>query len=695
MPDGLGVPERRRRIRSFGRAGTPIRLGGGGQLVAEHRGRLLAVSVVVLVLFAVLVGRLGQVQLVEGADTAVSAAGTNTRTLPVPAVRGRILDRHGVPLVANTTSLTVTMDRRVFTAQPTRARESLTALAALLHRDPSEVIGRAHLCGEDGAPKPPICWNGSPQVPVPVALDVDPTIALTLLERPDLHPGLGVRTEVARTFPSPDGVNAAQLLGYLGRVTGEEVSGSDGRLGADALVGRAGLEEQYDRQLRGAAGAQVVAVDPRGLVLREVRRTDAVPGRDLRTSLDAALQAVAERVLADGIADARSRAEVADSAAAVVLDAGNGQVLASASVPTYDPGVWTGGITAADYARLTDPAAGHPLLSRVTGVTFPPASTIKALSVPAAVRVGDSLTDLHPCPASYQIGDRAFHNFESTAHAPLTYADALRVSCDTVFYDVAYRSWVTQGGLSQRSDDGDPFVMTDRAFGLGSRTGIDLPDEATGSVPGRERKLAAWTAQKDELCQRATTGYPEVAATDPERAAYLQQLAVENCADGYLYRAGDAANLAIGQGELAATPLQMAVVYAAIANGGKIVTPRVGLGLVDPVTRVEEAIAPGPTRSSGLDPAVAEYVAEGLRSVVTGGTAAGVFAGMPEDWPVAGKTGTAEVFGRGDTAWFVSWAPATAPKYVVAVTVSQGGTGAETAAPIARRIHEALRTMTP
>ena len=379
--------------------------------MAEHRGRLLAVSVVVLVLFVVLVGRLGQVQLVEGADTAVSAGGTNTRTLPVPAVRGRILDRHGVPLVANTTSLTVTMDRRVFTAQPTRARESLTSLATLLHRDPSEVIGRAHLCGEDGAPKPPICWNGSPQVPVPVALDVYPTIALTLLERPDLHPGLGVRTEVARTFPSPDGVNAAQLLGYLGRVTGDEVSGSDGRLGVDDLIGRAGLEEQYDRQLRGTAGAQVVAVDPRGLVLREVRRTDAVPGRDLRTSLDAALQAGTERVLADGIADARGRAEDADSAAAVVLDAGNGQVLASASVPTYDPGVWTGGITAADYAWLTDPAAGHPLLSRVTGVTFPPASTIKALSVPAAVRVGDSLTDLHSCPASYQIGDRAFHNF--------------------------------------------------------------------------------------------------------------------------------------------------------------------------------------------------------------------------------------------------------------------------------------------
>ena len=152
--------------------------------------------------------------------------------------------------------------------------------------------------------------------------------------------------------------------------------------------------------------------------------------------------------------------------------------------------------------------------------------------------------------------------------------------------------------------------MTDRAFGLGSPHRHRPARRGNRFGPGRERKLTAWTAQKDELCQRATTGYPEVAATDPERAAYLQQLAVENCADGYLYRAGDAANLAIGQGELAATPLQMAVVYAAIANGGRSSPPRrVGSGR--PGHQGRRGDCPGPTRSSGLDPAVAEYVAEG------------------------------------------------------------------------------------
>ena len=252
-----------------------------------------------------------------------------------------------------------------------------------------------------------------------------------------------------------------------------------------------------------------------------------------------------------------------------------------------------------------------------------------------------------------------------------------------------------QGGIGQASDAHDPFIAMDRAFGLGQRTGVDLPGEAAGRVPGREAKRATWEATREDLCARAVTGYPEVATTDPERAAYLTQVAVENCQSGFQYRAGDAANLAIGQGELAVTPLQMAVAYAALANGGTLLTPRVGRALVDPATGGEEAVRAGPTRATGADPGVTAYVAEGLRSVVTGGTAAGVFAGMAEDWPVAGKTGTAEVLGRGDTSWFVSWAPSTAPRYAVAVVVSQGGTGAETAAPVARAVHEALRAAGP
>lgn len=683
---------RRGRVRSFGLGPQRPPEGATRVLPGETRGRLLAVGVVVLLLLGVLVGRLGQLQFGERDQVVAQAAGTNTRTLPLLAVRGRILDRHGTPLVANTTQLNVTMDRRAMSADPSRARESLAYVARLTGRDEAETIGRARLCGEAEAPPAPVCWNGSPQVPIPVALDVDPTIALTVLERPDLHPGLAVATVPTRTHPAPSGANAAHVLGYLGRVTQAELDSGDGRLTSDDLVGRSGLEAEYDAQLRGRPGREVVSVDPRGLVTSVLSRTEPVPGPDLRTSLDATVQGATERALSAALEAARSRGQVADSGAALVLDVRNGEVIAAASAPTYDPSVWTGGISSENYRRLTDPAAGHPLLSRVIGVAQPPASTIKALSVPAAVSAGNALDGIYDCPASYQIGDRAFANFESTAHPPLSFADALRVSCDTIFYDAAYRSWQAQGGLSQRSDAADPFITIDRAFGLGQRTGIDLPGEAAGSVPGREAKVRLWEEQKEDWCAHGRTGYPEVAATDPERAAYLTQIAQENCTTGYQYRPGDAANLSIGQGELATTPLQMAVAYAALANGGTIVTPRVGRALVDPVTGRAEPIADGPTRPSGLDPALANYVAGGLRSVVTGGTAAAVFAGMPEDWPVAGKTGTAEVLGRGDTSWFLSWAPSTSPRFVVAVSVSQGGTGSDTAAPAARVIHEALRT---
>jgi penicillin-binding protein 2 len=691
----LGARRRRstRRVVPVGRVPRPLP-GGPHRGAGARRGRLTALAVVIGLLLTVLVGRLGQVQLVRS-DAAVTVAGPDTRTVTLPAVRGRILDRHGIPLVDNAATVTVTMDRRVFTDQREQAVASLTALATLLGVAPGDLVARAHLCGEEGAPPPPVCWNGSPQVPVPVARAVDPARVLTLLERPDRFPGLGVRTDVGRRFPAPGGVNAAHVLGHLGRVSQDELTASDGALVADDLIGRAGLEATYDAALRGRSGSQVVAVDPRGLVLREVSRTPPVPGRDLVTTLDAGVQAAAERSLAEAMEAARARGEVADSGAVVVLDVTDGAVLAAVSAPTYDPAVWTGGISSAAYAALTDPAGAHPLLSRVDEVALAPASTIKALSVPAAVAAGNRLDGSYACPASYQIGDRAFHNYESTAHGSLSLADALRVSCDTIFYDAAYRSWLAQGGIGQASDAHDPFIAMDRAFGLGQRTGVDLPGEAAGRVPGREAKRATWEATREDLCARAVTGYPELATTDPERAAYLTQVAVENCQSGFQYRAGDAANLAIGQGELAVTPLQMAVAYAALANGGTLLTPRVGRALVDPATGGEEAVPAGPTRATGADPGVTAYVAEGLRSVVTGGTAAGAFAGMAEDWPVAGKTGTAEVLGRGDTSWFVSWAPSTAPRYAVAVVVSQGGTGAETAAPVARAVHEALRAAGP
>ncbi len=652
-------------------------------------GRFLAVVLLVVLCFGSLVGRLGQVQLVGHTDFADASAALDTRTLVVPALRGRILDAQGLPLADNRTSTVVTIERRVIVGSPDRAESLVRDVAALLGLPTEQLLGRTWLCGEDGAPAAPACWAGSPQVPVPLAEDVDATRALTLVEQPERFPGIVVESRPVRTYPRPLGTSAAQLIGYLGQVRADEVGPATG-LTADDLVGRAGLEEQYDDVLRGTPGRTVVSVDPRGLVTGVVSTTEPVNGRDLVTSIDARIQATAEKALAQQIAAARKRGWAADSGAVVVLDPRDGSVAALASAPTYDPNVWTGGISATDYAALTDARAGTPLLSRAIGVELAPASTLKPASVTASVKAGNPLRGTYDCPSSYRIGNRVFNNHETKGRGHISFATAIQISCDTVFYKTAYDAWRAQGGLTAGTDARDPFAEVAKGFGLGARTGIDLPGESTGRIPDRATKKATWEATKDQLCTRARTGYPDV--KDAKHAAYLKAIAVENCADGWVVRPGDVANFSIGQGDVATTPLQVAVMYASIANGGTVVTPRVGSASVDPLTGDRDDVAAGPRRRAPMSAEVGAYLRGALRSAVTAGSVRGRFASMT-DWPVAGKTGTGEVVGKRDTSWFVSYAPANKPRWVVSVVVSQGGPGARTAAPVARSVHETLRSL--
>jgi penicillin-binding protein 2 len=470
----------------------------------------------------------------------------------------------------------------------------------------------------------------------------------------------------------------------------EEEVGDDRGLVADDLVGRSGLEQQYDAGLRGVPGRTVVAVDARGLVTGVVSRTEPVPGRDLVTSLDVRVQAAAEKGLATQMAKARKRGWPADSGAVVVLDPRTGAVAALASAPAYDPNIWTGGISPADYAGLTAASANTPLLSRAIGVEQPPASTMKPASVVAAVRAGNSLHGTYDCPAKYRIGNRVFNNHETSGRGLITFRKAIQISCDTVFYKLAYDSWRAQGGFAATDDTRDPFVVATTGLGLGARTGIDLPGEAAGRIPGHAWKKATWEATKAESCRRARTGYPDVA--DRKQADYLRQIAVENCASGYLLRPGDAANFSIGQGDVGVTPLHVAVMYAAIANGGTVLTPRVGSALVDPATGHGDDVAAGPKRRAPVSAQVDAYLRAALRDAASNGNVRALFSGMP-GWPIAGKTGTGEVAGKRDTSWYVSYAPADRPRWVVSVVVAQGGPGARTAAPVARAVHETLRTL--
>jgi penicillin-binding protein 2 len=505
-----------------------------------------------------------------------------------------------------------------------------------------------------------------------------------------------------RAIPRPLGVNAAHLLGYQGPVTEAELKASsqaarDGRaeLQRTDLVGRAGLEAEYDTALRGTPGISRVAVDIRGRVTDELSSTPPVPGDYLVTNIDAKVQRAAEQALAKAIKGARGRVDrgsgrllKADSGAAVVVDVRTGGVVAMASYPTYDPRIWLGGITTKQLASLTDESAGTPLVSRATQGQFPPASTFKVISLPAAVQSGYDLHGSYQCGSSYQVGSRAFHNYESQAHGTIDLHTAIVISCDTIFYKFAYETWLRLGGLDAKSDAKDPFVRMAQAFGLGRKTGVDLPDDAAGRIPDRAWKKAYWAQTKDYYCAKAKSGFPEVADKDPSRARYLTQLSKENCATGYQFRAGDAANFSIGQGDVSVTPLQMAMVYAAIANGGTLWTPHVGKAVMSPSGELVSAVKPKKAGTVPVRKDVMTFLQKALRGVVTSGTGAGAFAGFPV--PVSGKTGTGEVYGKQATSWFSSYAPSDKPQYAVVVVVSQGGTGASTAAPVVRKIYDAL-----
>ena len=649
----------------------------------------------VVLMGLVLLLRLAQLQLAAPEEVA-DAAAVSTREVHVPAVRGRILAADGTPLVRNTPATVVTVDPALLLESEDEGRALVVEVARALDLPADQLWGRTRLCGTADAPPVPACFSGSPYQPVPLAYDVDPVAALALLERPEDFPGVEVETLPLRDHPAPEGVGAAHVLGYLGRPTQEEVDASDGRVAPEDRVGRAGLEAAYDDVLRGVPGTTTVAVDARGLVTEQLSRTDPEPGADLRTHLDVEVQVAAEQALADAVEQARDDGAPARSAAAVVMDPRDGAVLASASWPGYDPSVWTRDLSTADYQALVDPEQGAPLVDRTLARTFPPASTFKAFTLLAALQTGVDPDARHACPGAVTIAGQRFTNYEAEEFGPLTMPEVVEVSCDTTFYRWAYEHWQQLGGLGPApgedldADAADRFLAVARGFGVGRATGVDLPGEAAGNLPSRSWKQQYWEATREESCRRAEVGYPEVA--DRERREFLEQLAQESCTDGWQWRPGDAVNLSIGQGDVAVTPLQLAVGYAAVANGGRLVAPRVAAAVTTPDGEVIRTVEPEQTGAVSVPAADLAVVREGLAGVPVRGTAAQAFRGWPhEDYPVAGKTGSAEVLGQAATSWFASYGPVEDPRHVVVVLVEEGGLGGDAAAPAARRIWEVLR----
>ena len=663
-------------------------------MAARPEVRLTILRVLSMSLFITLFGRLFFLQVISGSDYAEQANNNQIREVVVPAPRGLILDQAGRVLAGNASSLAITLNRTRVLAQPDGGAVVLTRLGRIIGMPVTELQQRMTLCGTEGAARAPICWNGSPFQPIPVKREVPMDVALQVMERRSELPGINAELVNERQFPGSFGVNLAHVLGYLGPVNDNEIATAKaaGRtLKRTDFIGRSGLEREYDTQLRGTPGVTQLAIDRNSSVIGTRSKTAPVAGDYLVTNIDARLQAVVEEQLAAAVARARANGFKGDSGGAVVVDVTNGAVLAIASYPTYDPSIWVGGISNKDYKSLTSDASGNPLIFRPTQGLFPPASTFKAFSTLAAASAGYPMNTPISCPSQIAIGSRVLRNHESKAYGTISISRALEVSCNTVYYKIGYDLWLQDGGNTPRNPK-DAIEKTAKSFGLGSASGIDLPGEASGRVGGRAFKLEQYAQFKEIWCRRAQIGYPEVAKTDRVRADYLTALAKENCVDGDKLRGGDAANLAIGQGDSAITLIQNAMAYAAIANGGTVWEPRIAKAFISADGKRITKVAPKVKAKVRIPKATRSYLLGALEGVPNGGTATIAFSGFPLDVvPVAAKTGSGEMTGtRYPVSWFATFAPANKPRYAVVMNVSQGGTGAGTSAPSVRKIYEAL-----
>jgi penicillin-binding protein 2 len=659
--------------------------------------RVTVIGGFALTLFAIILFRLWFLQVLSGTQYAKAAQQNRTVKVSVLAPRGEIVDRNGTPLVKSRQATvvqivptqlpvpvrvpTISQLRKPAAADRALYRRLATVLGIKTTPQKCKVVGyvqqhrvtyhlRLPLIACDVAQ----AVYQLPYADATIATDVKPDVLFYLKERHVQFPGVAEPQVYLTSYPW--GPLAAQVLGTVGPITLTELKQSQFKgLDQNSVVGQTGLESYYDRYLRGVVGYNRMEVDSLGNPIQVLPQKAATAGNTLKTSLDLKLQQAGQASLAQSIS---TNTPGGAGGAFVAMNPQNGQIYAMGSLPSYDPNIFTKPIPQSVYNNLISPTSGDPLNNRAVDGLYPSGSTFKPITATAALESGVwGVSNTYDDTGQYcfALGGLCLHNAGNVANGTLDLVSAIKVSDDVFFYHL--------GALLNAPPQGHPLggalQQWARLFGIGHSTGIDLPYESSGNLPSPR-----WRASLNTL------EYQCDSATGPFKGKPKHPAGGCGIADGTNrpWSVGDNVNLAVGQGDVLVTPLQLAVTYSAIANGGTIVRPHIGLQVENNIAdKVLQNINPPPTRHININSAYLDAIRQGLREAASssGGTSADVMGNFP--LPVYGKTGTAER-PNSTQAWYACYVPATATSKPIAVvvTVEKGGYGAVAAAPVARQI---------
>jgi len=609
--------------------------------------RLATMAVTFFAFFLVLVIRLWFLQVAAGDEFRADAASNQVRVTYQQPPRGEIFDINGNLLAGSRPSQSLLMQR----AEGSSELEEVLVqrLAVLLATDQADLRDRI--------------TSARPGSVIILALDITDEIAFQVQEFQEDFPGVEVALTPVRVYPN--GPTAAHLLGYVGKGSAADLERYGDRIRTDDIFGRAGVERQYDTLLRGTEGSEVFTASADRSVWQFAEERPAEVGWSVVLTVDLDVTRMLEQVLVDAIASSEALGEApSGKAAGVVMDVTDGSIVAMSSVPSYDPNAFVGTLSQAEFEVIQENDA---LLNLAVRGTFPPGSTFKVVPyvVAAEEKVwpegltgpedGKVLEPRLEFPSFGEGSPQVFTDWNPN-HGWTNLHGALEKSADVYFWEVALGVWQDQ------SKEEDIIQDYARDLGYGASTGIDLPGESAGIMPDR-----TWRERR----------HAENPAAFPNGDWY----------------GGDLMNTVIGQGDMVASPLQMAVSYAALVNGGTVWRPRVVGHFVDGQGRIVDRREPAAVRKLDLAPETIASLRQDLAGVVARGTAAGAFRGSPYLEQIGGKTGTAQIgpaVDDIDTSWFIGISHISDPRYVVVIVIDEGGGGSAVAAPAARRVLEYL-----